>query len=39
MRLAQGGDERALRAALERDAAALRVDVAVGEPGSLPDDR
>ena len=39
MRLAPSVDERALRAQLERDAAALRVDLALGEPGSLPDDR
>jgi glycine cleavage system transcriptional repressor len=39
MRLPPGVDERALRTQLERDAAALRVDLALGEPGSLPDDR
>jgi len=39
MRLAPAVDERALRAQLERDAAALCVDLTVGEPGSLPDDR
>jgi glycine cleavage system transcriptional repressor len=32
-------DERALRAALERDAGALCVDVSLGERGSLPADR
>jgi len=39
MRLEPAVDERALRAALERDAGALCVDVAVGEAESLPADR
>jgi hypothetical protein len=39
MRLPADADETALRAQLERDAAELVVDLAVGERGKLPDDR
>jgi glycine cleavage system transcriptional repressor len=39
MRVAPDVDERALRAQLERDAAALHVDLTLGAPGSSPDDR
>jgi glycine cleavage system regulatory protein len=39
MRLSADTDEAALRAHLERDAAELVVDLAVGERGKLPDDR
>jgi glycine cleavage system transcriptional repressor len=39
MRLPADADQAALRAQLERDAAELVVDLAVGERGKLPDDR
>ena len=39
MRVPPDVDERALRAQLERDAAALHVDVTLGAPGASPGDR